>query len=192
MFIIVHIRFIISGHISDNRYKKPSASYLEQGSRKRTSPYCQALYFPNPNISWGYLGHTLGISWAYLWHVLGTLYRCIVEKGQFKYWNGVFLGFIKPWVIFIDFTFWKGQPSNWNSLFAKLQIPPESGWLYIQAVVCSFVQFFGCSNPEILQTRTNISQIRPDQTRPDQTRPGQTRPDQTRSKIQKLKKVKFL
>ena len=51
MFIKVHIRFIISGHNSDNRYKKPPASYLEQGSTKRTSPYCETPYFPILTIS---------------------------------------------------------------------------------------------------------------------------------------------
>ena len=56
MFLKVHIRFIISGHISDNRYKKPSASYLEQGSTKRKSPYYQTPDFPIPTIFWAYLG----------------------------------------------------------------------------------------------------------------------------------------
>ena len=70
MFIKVHKRFIISGHNSDNRYKKPLASYLEQGSTKRTSPYCRPPDFPIA-ISWAYLGHILGMSWACPGHILG-------------------------------------------------------------------------------------------------------------------------
>ena len=50
MFINSHIRFIISGHNSDNQYKNPSASYLEQGSRKLKSPYFQTPDFPIPTI----------------------------------------------------------------------------------------------------------------------------------------------
>jgi hypothetical protein len=88
------------------------------------------------------------------------------------------------------FDILKGQSSKWKTVFAKLHIPPESGWLYIQAVICWVVLLFGRSYPEILQIRTNIFQIRPDQTRPDQTRPDQTGPK--RPKIQQVQKVHFL
>ena len=53
MFIYVHIGFIIKLDNSDNRYKKPSASYLEQGSSDGTSQYCRTPDFIIPTISWG-------------------------------------------------------------------------------------------------------------------------------------------
>ena len=56
MFINVHIGFIQSVDNSDNRYKKPSASYLEQGSSKGKSPYCPTPDFLIPTITLGYTG----------------------------------------------------------------------------------------------------------------------------------------
>ena len=74
MFIKVHIKFFISGHNSDNRYKKPPASYLNK-VQQNAQVHIAELRFTNSyhilRISWAYLRHILGISWACLGHILG-------------------------------------------------------------------------------------------------------------------------
>ena len=57
MFIKVHIMFFISGHNSDNRYKKPSASYLNKVQQNAK------VHISNSRFSHSY--HILSISWAF-------------------------------------------------------------------------------------------------------------------------------
>ena len=109
----------------------------------------------------------------------------------------------------LDCPFGWGSNGPSTTHNCQTQGSPESGWLYILLVVW-LVEYRW--DTEIIQTRTNMSQSRPDhtgqdltrqdetrrdqtrrdktrpnktrldQTRPDQTRPGQTRWDQTRNK----------
>ena len=65
-----------------------------------------------------------------------------------------------------------------NSRFKRvISVRKKSGRPYIQVIVGHlFVSVYD----KILQTRTNMSQTRPDHTGQDQTRQDQTRQDQTR------------